>query len=290
MLNLSWGDIGVAGLKDRVAITQQYVSIPARCLDDLGKLETESIRILRSALHGNKLRTGHLKGNRFSILVRDVADGCAEQVEQIADQITRFGFPSYYGKQRFGHDGETLDLGFDLLRGNKKPYDIPRSRRRFLLRFALSAMQSFLFNHALSQRLADGLLQTVLPGDVMQVRETGGIFVVEDVECEQLRSDAREIAITGPMFGIKMRKPSDDVLKRELNVLSSQQLTLDQFRPFKKLMPGTRRQYAVYADEFRFESEPEGIRFHFTLPSGAYATTLLREFMKTESESPSQTD
>jgi tRNA pseudouridine13 synthase len=291
VLNISNRDIGVAGLKDRIAITRQYVSVPAQCEQSIGNIESDSIQILSSAKHQNKLRTGHLKGNCFSILVRCDAtnregEALAEPirsldpVQQIAEQITTRGFPNYYGQQRFGHDGQTLALGFDLLRGNKTPRDLPGSRRRYLLRFSLSAVQSFLFNQALAERLTDGLLHQVLPGDVMQVSESGGIFVVEDAIREQQRFDDQEIAITGPMFGIKMKKPQGDVLKREFDLLSKNQLTLDQYREFKKLMPGTRRPYLMIPEEFQADPEPEGIRFRFTLPSGVYATTLLREFMK----------
>jgi tRNA pseudouridine13 synthase len=316
VLHISNRDIGVAGLKDRIAITRQYVSVPAGCEQNIGDIETDAIRILSSAKHQNKLRTGHLKGNRFSILVRsDVSlvptlrvgtqpsdaprqvpdaerrmkershaergNENMERAQHIAEQITEQGFPNYYGQQRFGHDGQTLALGLDLLRGTKTPRDLPGSRRRYLLRFSLSAVQSFLFNQALAARLTDGLLHHVLPGDVMQVCETGGIFVVEDAVREQHRFDDREITITGPMFGIKMRKPEGDVLKREFDTLPKNQLTFDQFREFKKLMPGTRRPYLVIPEKFHVEPEPAGIRFRFTLPSGVYATTLLREFQKT---------
>jgi tRNA pseudouridine13 synthase len=205
-----------------------------------------------------------------------------ERVQHIAEQITMQGFPNYYGPQRFGYDGQTLALGIDLLRGNKTPRDLPGSRRRYLLRFSLSAVQSFLFNQVLAGRLTDGLLHRVLPGDVMQVCESGGIFVVEDSVREQQRFDDREITITGPMFGLLMRKPEGDVLKREFDYLSNNELTLDRFREFKKLLPGTRRPYLVFPEEFRVEGEPEGIRFRFSLPSGVYATTLLREFQKSE--------
>ena len=357
VLHISNRDIGVAGLKDRIAITRQYVSVPAGCEQNIGDIETDAIRILSSAKHQNKLRTGHLKGNRFSILVRcddtnplvpplvptlrvgtqpsdaprqvldaerrrklrshaergnenmergneklnsrrltdagpggvaprlvaeTDSDSVLQLVHKIAEQITKQGFPNYYGQQRFGYDGQTLSLGFELLRGEKTPRDLPGSRRRYLLRFSLSAVQSFLFNQALAERLTDGLLHQVLPGDVMQVCETGGIFVVEDAVREQQRFDDREITITGPMFGIKMRKPEGDVLKREFDILPKNQLTFDQFREFKKLMPGTRRPYRVIPEEFHVEPEPEGIRFRFTLPSGVYATILLREFQKSE--------
>ena len=63
--------IGMAGLKDRRAITRQYLSVPARCADKVPTVESDSVKVLRSKRHRNKLHTGHLKGNRFEILLRD---------------------------------------------------------------------------------------------------------------------------------------------------------------------------------------------------------------------------
>ena len=99
---------------------------------------------------------------------------------EIAERIAAVGFPNYFGEQRFGKDGGTLETGFALLRGEQSERDLPRSRRKFLLRLALSAVQSELFNQTLAERLEDGLIEQVLVGDVMQVIASGGLFVVED--------------------------------------------------------------------------------------------------------------
>lgn len=279
-LGISPRDIGVAGLKDRFAVTRQYVSVPARCAERIPELETDRIRVLKAVPHGNKLRTGHLRGNRFSLLVRDVEPGDAERAEAIAKEIARVGFPNYYGEQRFGRDRETLQLGLDLLTGRQTPRDIPFARRRFLLKFALSAAQSQLFNAVLAERIRDGLLQTVLLGDVMEVVESGGKFVVEDAAVEQPRCDAGEIVPTGPMFGPKMKAPTGVPAEREARVLQEHGLTPEQFGGFSQLLSGTRRALAIRPADLQIAGEPEGLRFEFTLPSGVYATTLLREFLR----------
>lgn len=281
-LRCSPRDIGVAGLKDRRAITRQYISIPAKLGEGVPLIESESIHVLRSARHGNKLRTGHLKGNRFSIVIRDVADSAAEKAVAIASRIQRCGFPNYYGTQRFGHGGETLQLGLDLLTGRKKSRDIPDGQRRFLLRLSLSAVQSDLFNRALADRLADGLLNQVLVGDVMEVVASGGKFIAEDVAAEQPRYDAGETAVTGPMFGLKMREPTGVPQQREADLLAWSGLGPEHFAKYLSLMSGTRRAYVIRPGELEITPEPHGLRFAFTLPSGVYATTLLREFMKSD--------
>ncbi|MBS0205995.1 MAG: tRNA pseudouridine(13) synthase TruD [Planctomycetes bacterium] len=275
-------DIGVAGLKDRRAVTRQYLSVPAKLAANVPQIDTESIHVLRSVQHGNKLKTGHLRGNRFTILIRDVSESALERATAIADRIRTCGFPNYYGPQRFGRDGETLQLGLDLLTGRKKSRDLPGAQRRFLLRLSLSAVQSDLFNRALSQRLTDGLLNTVLRGDIMEVVASGGKFIAEDIAAEQPRYDAGETAVTGPMFGLKMREPAGIPQQREADLLAWSGLGPEHFSKYLNLMTGTRRPYVICPGDLQLSADPEGLRFEFSLPSGVYATTLLREFMKSD--------
>ena len=228
-LGVSPRDIGTAGVKDRRAVTRQFVSVPARAEERIGRIETDRIRVLSSARHGNKLRTGHLAGNRFSILVRRVDADAAERARPIAEAVNQHGFPNYYGEQRFGRDNETLELGLALLGGQKQPHEIPAPRRTFLLRMAVSAVQSALFNDVLAERLRDGLFSTVLPGDVMQVAASGGPFVVSDAVVEQRRFDARETVLSGPMFGPQMKLPEGEPAAREARVLTARELAPDAF-------------------------------------------------------------
>ena len=275
------GDIGVAGMKDRRAVTRQYVSVPAKFAEGIEHVNTDSIRVLKAERHGNKLKTGHLRGNHFSILIRDVVENAAALAAPIAEQIRKLGFPNFYGQQRFGHHGETLQLGLDLLAGRRRSRDIPEPQRRFLRRLSLSAVQSDLFNYALASRLTDGLLNRVLKGDVMEVVASGGKFIAEDLAAEQPRYDAGETAVTGPMFGPKMRDPLGQPYDREQLLLSQSGLLPEHFAKFLNLMSGTRRPYVVRPGELTVLQEADGLRFNFSLPSGSYATVLLREFMKT---------
>ena len=281
VLRISPRNVGVAGLKDRRAVTRQYVSVPVRCSDQVDNLNTDRICVLRAVLHRNKLKTGHLRGNRFSILVRKPCDGAADVATPVCEIIGKRGFPNYYDDQRFGLNSETLRTGRALLSGRQKPADLPISRRRFLLRLSISAVQSFLLNRILAERLTDGLLHTVLLGDVLQVVESGGMFRAEDIAAEQRRVDAGEISITGPMFGPKMAAATGEPAEREDRVLRECGLSSDVFVPFRKVARGTRRPFTVRTGELCVRPEKEGLRFQFTLPSGSYATMLLREFQKT---------
>ncbi len=282
-LGIARADIGVAGLKDRRAVTRQFVSVPAACEGRIKKINSDDIRVLTRTRHGNKLKTGHLRGNRFDVLVRETVSDALSRANPIAEVIRSHGFPNFYGEQRFGFDGETLSLGVDILTGQKSERDIPRGRRRFLLRLSLSAVQSAIFNEVLRRRIEDGLLTRVLEGDVMQVRASGGPFVAEDVSREQERFDQEETVISGPMYGLKMRHPTGEAAEREGAVLAEFGLTPASFAAWRKLLPGTRRPLVMAADELSLTEEQDGLRLQFALNRGTYATSLLREFMKTES-------
>lgn len=271
-LGIGSDDVGTAGLKDRHAVTRQWVSVPGSCEARLGQLDGDGIRVLSVSRHTNKLKTGHLHGNRFRILLRDVDPSAGERLPALLERLRQRGVANFYGPQRFGHDGETLALGLDLLHGRAE-----RRVNAFLRRFALSAVQSALFNHYLTARLADGLLHRVLPGDVMAKWPFGGMFVATDVEAEQRRFDAREIIPAGPIFGRKMFAAAGTASEREAQTLQDAGLSATAFHGFGKLLSGTRRYTLVYVDDLTGAVESEGVRLAFTLPSGSYATVLIRE-------------
>ena len=275
------GSVGTAGLKDRLAVSRQWVSVPKEAEPNLAKLEGDGIAVLKVSRHGNKLKPGHLKGNTFRILIREADRTHAESAEKVIAKIRSEGMPNYYGPQRFGRGGETAEIGFKVLNGQQR-----QRLRPFLFKFALSAAQSVLFNRVLANRQRDGLLRTVLPGDVMMKVPFGGIFVAEDVPAEQARFDARETVHAGPMFGSRTFATAGIAAEREAKVLSDTGLSPKAFGHFGKLASGTRRHNLVYLDDLKSEWEPDGLRLTFSMPAGSYATVLLREVMKVDLSEP----
>jgi tRNA pseudouridine13 synthase len=276
-LGIASGEVGTAGLKDRRAITRQWVSVPASAEANVGKLDGDGIRVLNVSRHANKLRPGHLHGNRFRIVVRDVAAEAGERLTLLAERLRGHGLPNFYGPQRFGHGGETLRIGLALLHGEKTE----RRVNPFLKKLALSAAQSAMFNHYLGCRVPDGLWRRVLPGDVMAKYPFGGMFVAEDVAAEQTRFDRREIVTAGPIFGRKMFPAHGAAADREAETLAAFGLEKKSFEGFGKLVQGTRRHNLVYLDDLHADVvSDDGVRLVFSLPAGSYATVLLRELMK----------
>ncbi|MBX3474647.1 MAG: tRNA pseudouridine(13) synthase TruD [Planctomycetes bacterium] len=111
-------DAGYAGLKDARGITRQWFSFehvdPAR----FAKLELPKLRVVATTRHGNKLKRGHLRGNRFEITLRDVAQGDVAHARATLDVLARRGVPNWYDEQRFGRSGTNDALGLALLRSD----------------------------------------------------------------------------------------------------------------------------------------------------------------------------
>ena len=271
------GAVGTAGLKDRRAVTRQWVSVPQEAEPRLKHVDGDGIRVLSVSRHENKLKPGHLRGNRFNVLVRGADPARRADADRTVGLIRELGMPNFYGPQRFGRENSTLDLGWRCLDGKAS-----RRIRPFLFKFALSAVQSFLFNDYLARRLTDNLLRTVLPGDVLMKWPAGGLFVADDVPAEQARFDARETVIGGPMFGSRTFPAAGPAAEREQAVLDDHRVGPASFAKFGKLAPGTRRHASVYLDDLAAGWESDGLRLTFTLPAGSYATVLLREVMKAD--------
>ncbi|MBN2524934.1 MAG: tRNA pseudouridine(13) synthase TruD [Deltaproteobacteria bacterium] len=119
-LNMHPRDVGVAGLKDSRAVTRQMLSIEHVSPSRVESLDIPGIRILKVDRHRNKLKMGHLAGNRFSIRLRNAASVDIEQVQKLLDWLQKNGVPNYFGEQRFGIKGDTWEVGRALVKSDYK--------------------------------------------------------------------------------------------------------------------------------------------------------------------------
>ncbi|HOU54866.1 MAG TPA: tRNA pseudouridine(13) synthase TruD [Myxococcota bacterium] len=275
------GDLGHAGTKDRRAVTRQWISAPARCEDRLGRLEgLPGIQVIRAERHPHKIRTGHLRGNRFRIRVRGIDASAVPVMQHTADAVTRAGFPNFFGTQRFGRDRDTLRIGLARLLDPRQEDFQGRRLGALERRMSLSAVQSALFNRFLAHRIEAGLAARVLPGDVLQKVPSGGLFHCREPEVDQERLEAGEVRLTGPVWGHKMMEAEDEAGDLERQVLLETGIEARDFRAFARLGEGTRRPLWIRPEAIRVEADPEGVVLTFDLPSGCYATVLLREFLE----------
>ncbi|MCP4756782.1 MAG: tRNA pseudouridine(13) synthase TruD [Proteobacteria bacterium] len=277
-LEISSGEVGLAGKKDKNAVTRQFVSVPRRVQDDLDRLAHPKLKVLSSRVHKNKLSVGHSKGNRFKIKIRDLVDPDPERIARLVERIVEFGFPNFFGRQRFGGKGDTAEIGFRILKGAEKGLSWRWSKKSGK-KFALSAAQSHLFNRYLLKRLVEKGGMCLLAGDVV-FKTTGGIFRVEDLEVETPRYLAKEIVPAGPIYGKKTYASAGEALALENGILEEAGIERAAFSRFGKLMLGTRRASVCRPEAFSHSLEENCLNLEFVLPAGSYATVLLAEFMK----------
>jgi len=282
-LGVSEREISSAGLKDARAVTRQTLCVQWVPPEKILALDVDKARILWAKRHTNKLRSGHLRGNRFTLRLRDVAPEAGPRAAAIVERLLARGVPNGYGRQRFGNRGNNHEMGLLLLRNDRATlrthgiHHLSYKMRQFLV----SAVQSALFNAVLAARIERGLLDDVLPGDVARKEETGGIFIVEDVAAERPRAKAWEISATGPIYGYKMLGAQAEAGALEAVILAEVGIAPADFRPFKA--KGSRRPLRYYPEGLSWQMEsPDALTLSFFAPKGAYATLLLRELIKTE--------
>lgn len=109
-------EVGYAGLKDAVGVTRQTISIQRVSPEKACALELDGVRVLSARLHTNKLKLGHLKGNRFCIAVRGVNEDAAQGVPAVLELLQKRGVPNYFGSQRYGAQGNSQLIGAAMLR------------------------------------------------------------------------------------------------------------------------------------------------------------------------------
>ncbi len=267
-----YNEVGVAGLKDRWAVTRQWLSVPVRYVAELQALDQlDGVRVLGESRHEERLRRGHLKGNRFEARVREPDAGWEDRAQAIVERVARVGLPNYFGPQRFGRYNSNAIDAVRMLRGEK----VPGGRR--LNDFFISALQAHLFNWNLKARIESGMYEKVLAGDRARRHDTGGMFLVGDAAVESERAERLEISSVLPLYGRKVSGGLEDAAKHENAILERFGLRRSDFRSHSR---GAWRWSRVRPEGVAILPCVEGYVAEFTLPSGAYATTFLRELTK----------
>ncbi|MDQ1263706.1 MAG: tRNA pseudouridine13 synthase [Campylobacterota bacterium] len=288
-------EIGYAGLKDKHAMTKQYISLHKKYEAQMDAFEHENIKILSKTYHNNKIRVGHLSGNKFYINLKKVNPTAATKIDEVLKNITNFGMPNYFGYQRFGNDGDNHIEGEKIVKGLKK------ERNHKVREFLISAYQSHLFNLWLSRRLEisklvekfeirelepllniskEELLKMkaqrhplkLLSGDLMEHYPHGRLFEFAWEESDLDRYDKRDISVTGLLCGKRVKRAN--LAARDLEKDFDTEIDED----------GARRYAWVYPlnIEGRYKSEDAHYELNFYLPKGSYATVLIEEIAKRE--------
>ncbi len=267
---------GWAGLKDRRAVTRQWLSFQCPSTPVPESFDVPGVRVLAVSRHGNKLRTGHLRGNRFRLTLRAVPEGQEVLAERALNLLQEVGLPAYFGTQRFGFGGKNLINAYEWIVGHGRPPQKP-----FLRKLFVSALQGALFNAWLGERIENKTFTSAIPGDLMRKEDTGGIFLCEEPDVDTERMRRWEISPTGPMFGARMKAPVGDALIRESELRTRFGVTMEHLSRVERFGEGTRRPARVRPEQISMKRAGPDLVLEFGLPRGAYATELVSELLKT---------
>ena len=269
-------DVGTAGLKDRHAVTTQSASFPWAMRHELPVAEAlsgEGIEVLAMARHNNKLRTGHLRGNRFTLVLRGLRPDDRGPLGQALEQLGATGLPNRFGGQRFGRNGDNVAQARAWLSGQAPPPRHPRVRR---LQF--SALQSEIFHQVLDRRLADGTWNHLLEGDLLQPPHGGRMLRSAQVEDAAAEVAAGRLSPTGPIYGARMPWPEGAARALEEEILAAGLGDRTLLENNRQLGEGARRPLRLLPEGMRVsevDADATSLQVEFVLPRGAYATTVL---------------
>lgn len=269
-------DVSWAGLKDRHAVTEQWLSVhlPKGDTPDFSDFERRypHIQILATDRHNKKLRPGDLVGNQFELTLTAVSDVAAVQAR--IEQVKAHGVPNYFGAQRFGRDGNNLN---EARRWGRENVRTRNQNKRSLF---LSTARSWIFNQIVSSRIEQGLFDQLLSGDI--VRDASGERLVEadTLAADQLAWQSGQLQLTAALAG-------DNALPTRDAAQQLEQVALDGEPDLMALIRGNRmrhdrRELLLHAPDLDYVTNGNNITLQFSLSAGSFATALIREMVQAE--------
>ncbi len=293
-------DVGYSGLKDKWAVTRQWFSVylSAKTEPNWLKLMIDSpssqayLRVLKVARHDRKLRRGTHKENAFTLVLRDVSDvdclsmNAEDYFNQRLTTLREQGFPNYFGQQRFS--SQNLAKARQLFDIDKR---MPREQRSL----CLSAARAYLFNLLLSERVKQDNWSHYLAGDVLMLAGSRSQFSLHEDTADWVNSSAADelmrqvnsieqrlseadIHISGPLCGRGESPLSAAALALETAVFRSEQALVDGL--CRQGVEQARRPLRAMPKQLKWQFKSEKLQLCFVLPTGSYATVLLRELVE----------
>ncbi len=253
--------ISYSGLKDRRGLTSQWFSIhlPGKQVAvDADALAASGITLLQYNRHNKKLRIGTHKANRFHIRLRNLTDANAlpERLQSIVAQ----GVPNYFGPQRFGHEGGNVAEALHWVEKGELPLE------RDLRSRVLSTLRAWLFNGNLSNCINQNTWCTWRPGEPVLLDGSHSFFTPEIWDKTlQCRYEEGDIHLANWLFSVDHPGNTPDKIA---TFLERAQLSAELRA--RRLLPRA----------FQWQLEMGELLLRFDLPSGAYATSVLRELVQ----------
>ena len=359
-LHVSQRRISFAGTKDKRSYSTQLMSFENISPEQLASVTLPNVRIQNAYQSSVPVRIGDLYGNRFEIIVRNIASSVS--VEQLHGMISKIeahgGFPNFYGIQRFGairsithlvgkyivsddfekavmtyvahplpgeqeetyklresleqtHDyaqafhAYPASLNFEKAILNKliqNPADFAGALKELpknLLMMFVHAYQSFLFNRMLSERLRRGLpIHQAISGDLISPMRNSTVqdeyLPVTQTNIKKVNQQLlkKKAAVTGLLIGSDPHFANGEMGEIEHAVVEQEKINPRDFIipeiPYLS-SSGFRRALIALLPSLHWTLQPDevapgkqALTLRFELQKGCYATSLLREIMKTD--------
>ena len=228
---------------------------------------------LQARRHRRKLNRGTHRGNRFEIVLREL-DADRDALERTLHTLSERGVPNYFGEQRFGRSGGNWQRGQQWLLGGEAP------RKRALRGIWLSAVRSGLFNRVLAERVREGVWDRPLEGDILQPRDSRGLFEADQDASAGARVAAGEVHPTAPLPGKAGMASSAACRQLEARALSGCDALVEALAG--EGVDAARRATRLPVNGLQWAwSEGDVLTLGFDLPTGAFATTVLAELVET---------
>jgi tRNA pseudouridine13 synthase len=270
--------VGYAGLKDRRAISIQWFSLylPKVASLDFSQFSAPGLTVLSVCKHNKKLRRGAFASNHFEITLRESTLNWSDFTERL-HKIKLHGVPNYFGPQRFGYQENNLKTLSQLVVNEDKP----KIRDRHLKSLLLSSARSYLFNLVLAKRVKEGTWNQALKYEPLMLSGSQSFFIPapEESSSDMIahRLQVADIHTTGPLFGEGKHLEGEVALLE--NAITEENPKLCEWLLQNELKAQRRQLRLVPQHLDAFKIEPDLIKISLTLPSGQYATTLLRELI-----------
>lgn len=348
VLGISHRRIGWAGTKDKRAVTRQLISLYGIGEDEIQGIRIRDISLKVIGRANSQLSLGDLKGNRFSVLIRDTGGSDpGVTLEDVAAHSEAGLVPNYFGIQRFGAMRPSTHLtGFAILRGDfkeavrtyvgyscgKEPEETEAAREEYsknedpasalaimpahlryeramlhhlvesprdyegalratppkILSMFVSAVQSFIFNMALSRRMEIAGLDEPIVGDRL-LFEGGREDIVTDSNIKTAAVHMRRGRCLPGIFmpGSESYEPAGEIDLCVFRLMEEHGIDAECFGRAsvftKSAFRGSSRAAAIKT-QIAWQMPGDCVKLEFELPPGTYATTICREIMKADPE------
>lgn len=273
-LNIRERRINIAGIKDKIACTKQYISVFGINPRNLERIKIKDVKITFIGYGNERIRLGQAIENKFVIVVRNL-DSKGRETELVEN---------YFDDQRFG--GRNHLLGEALVKKELRKFcymlrlkwdendyiGAIRKLKKSLLIFYINAYQSLLWNRAVSSYINENYI---------------GCFSVDYSVGKLVFCSGKVDNIKVPVLGFGTEFKDKKISRIYNEILKEEKLKLEDFI-FKEIpelvSEGVDRDLVVkikdlkikYSDDERNKGKRKAV-LRFSLPSGSYGTIVVKK-------------